>query len=153
MLAKQAWRLHFNSDSTLFRILKEKYVPNDNLLIAQLGYWPFFTWKGIMEGKKVLHLVSINILVDQWLPKPRSFKVCSPVRCLPPTTKVSALINYSSSTWNMDLIRDNFWEEEANMIQGLPLSTNSLTIIGYGITIRMVGSSSEVPIIRLWAQI
>ena len=77
MLAKQGWRLVCYPDSLVARILRAKYSPNGKFLEATAGNNASYTWKSIVEGKKVLEkgLVwkvelggTIDIWKDPWIP-------------------------------------------------------------------------------------
>ncbi|KAL3516731.1 hypothetical protein ACH5RR_023633 [Cinchona calisaya] len=99
---------------------------------AALGNNPSLTWHGIIQGKKALGIGcrkrvgnsdSIFIWKDKWLPKPRSFKICIPPNQLPPSAKVIELIYLETQKWNEELVKDIFWEEEANIILSILLSS------------------------------
>ncbi|XP_059458355.1 uncharacterized protein LOC132187949 [Corylus avellana] len=61
-------------------------------------------------------------LGGKWIPYPSTYSIQSPCRILQRDAKVSELIEPTSSRWNIPLIREIFWEEEADLICGLPLS-------------------------------
>jgi hypothetical protein len=50
MLSKQGWRLHVNPNSLLSKCLKAKYYPHSDVLQAQVGNKPSFTWKSIHQA-------------------------------------------------------------------------------------------------------
>ena len=86
MLAKQGWRLLLYPNSLLARILRARYFPSENFLHAQHGANPSFTWKSLLEGRKVLDLgilwrigngFSIIIWSDPWIPSLEGFKIQS----------------------------------------------------------------------------
>ncbi|KAF7842432.1 reverse transcriptase [Senna tora] len=51
LLAKQVWHLSQNDESVILKVLKAKYFPETDLINAQVGRSPSFTWRGLMEGK------------------------------------------------------------------------------------------------------
>jgi hypothetical protein len=55
MLAKQGWRLHTNPSSLLSQCLKAKYYPHCDILQAQIGNMPSYTWRSIHQGLWVLN--------------------------------------------------------------------------------------------------
>ncbi|KAK3228205.1 hypothetical protein Dsin_008067 [Dipteronia sinensis] len=64
----------------------------------------------------------VSVYEDQWLPRPSTFKVCSP-RWLPDRFSVSDLID-SPGKWNEPLIKRYFLLEEAELILSIPLSVH-----------------------------
>ena len=89
LLAKQAWRILTNPSSLAARILKAKYFPFCDILLANLGSNPSYTWRSIFNSLEVLHSGTrwrvgngrlIHIWDDKWLPNPTTYKVISPPR-------------------------------------------------------------------------
>ncbi|ONI05713.1 hypothetical protein PRUPE_5G020600 [Prunus persica] len=83
MVAKQAWRLLENPDSLVSRIMKARYFPAGDFLLAKVGNCPSLVWRGIVWGRQVIKqgLVwrvsdgqSIKMFQDQWIPKLFTFK-------------------------------------------------------------------------------
>ena len=54
LLAKQAWRILTNPSSLAARILKTKYFPFSDILHANLGNSPSFTWQSIFNSLEVI---------------------------------------------------------------------------------------------------
>jgi hypothetical protein len=50
MLAKQCWRLIQNPDSLCAQVLRAKYYPDGNILIAGPKKGSSYTWKSIVAG-------------------------------------------------------------------------------------------------------
>jgi hypothetical protein len=56
------------------------------------------------------------------MPTPTTYSVQSPVQMLDPNALVSELINTELGCWKGDIIRGVFREEEASVIENIPLS-------------------------------
>ncbi|KAL5806378.1 hypothetical protein ACOSQ4_029111 [Xanthoceras sorbifolium] len=130
MLAKQGWRILSNPSSLLAQVLKARYFPNSSFIDCALGQNPSFIWRSIMWGREVLARgvrwkvgdgLSISIYKDPWLPRPSSFKICSP-SWLPEGATVSALLE-RPGFWCEGLVRRSFLPFEADIILGIPLSS------------------------------
>jgi hypothetical protein len=65
---------------------------------------------------------SINIWKDRWLPTPVTHKVQSPQRLVGQLDVVGELIDHNRGAWKEDIIRENFLQEEADVILNIPLS-------------------------------
>uniref|UniRef100_A0A803QIZ4 Reverse transcriptase domain-containing protein n=1 Tax=Cannabis sativa TaxID=3483 RepID=A0A803QIZ4_CANSA len=133
MLAKQGCRMLCNHDTLVSRIFKAKYFPHSDFLLAKLGNNPRFVWRSIWGAQ---HLVkkgairtigngaSTNILTHPWLPSTENKYVSSTHPGLISNT-VSSLFFMDPRTWDVDIIRDLFPTQEANIILGLPLSPHA----------------------------
>jgi hypothetical protein len=64
----------------------------------------------------------VHIWGDKWLPRPSSYKIQSAAQWPSSEARVSLLIDPSTTSWNVPLIRDLFSREEADAICSLPLS-------------------------------
>jgi hypothetical protein len=62
---------------------------------------------------------SIKIWKDKWVPIPISYEIQSPIRLLDQNATVSSLINSDTRWWNIDLVREIFCREEADIICNL----------------------------------
>ena len=89
LLTKQSWRILTNLDSLVARILNAKYFPFCDILHANLGSSPSYTWLSIFNNLEVLRYGTrwsvgngclIHIWDDKWLPNPTTYKVISPSR-------------------------------------------------------------------------
>ncbi|KAK9288426.1 hypothetical protein L1049_016883 [Liquidambar formosana] len=56
MFAKQGWRLLTKPFSMLTRILRGKYFHNSSFLEAKLGNNPSWSWRSLLEGRKILQV-------------------------------------------------------------------------------------------------
>ncbi|KAL6200282.1 hypothetical protein ACLB2K_030064 [Fragaria x ananassa] len=77
LLAKQAWRLIENPESTWARVLKARYFPRVGFSEAKKGYQASWGWSSLLEARDfvtkmgcwhVINSSSINLWKDQWLP-------------------------------------------------------------------------------------
>lgn len=78
LLAKQGWRLVRGGNCLLHCIHKAKYFPVGSFLSAKSGSNPSWTWRSILEGRKVLETglrwrigSGSKVIIDEhpWLPK------------------------------------------------------------------------------------
>ncbi|XP_059445337.1 uncharacterized protein LOC132177129 [Corylus avellana] len=125
LLAKQGWRLTQNPDSSVAKILKEKYHPNGTFLDTPLSKKPSYVWRSIWHAKTLLNegLVwrvgngkGIKIWGDKWLFSPTTYAIQSSVRILSENARVSALIDQELQWWNIPLIKEIFLDEEVHQI-------------------------------------
>ncbi|KAK6148933.1 hypothetical protein DH2020_016458 [Rehmannia glutinosa] len=130
LLSKQAWRILTNPSSLIARVFKAKYFENGEFLEAQLGTRPSWTWRSILQGRRVLKLGCLKricsgnnckIWNDEWLPKPL-FRLRSRLPDhIHPESLVSTLIDPDSRTWKYDIINSLFAADEAALILAIPL--------------------------------
>ena len=52
--AKQGWRLQTNTTSLVHKVFKERYFLDGDFLSAKLGSHPFFAWRSILAGQKIV---------------------------------------------------------------------------------------------------
>jgi hypothetical protein len=131
MLAKQGWRLHTNPSSLLSKCLKAKYFPHCDILQAQIGNVPSYTWKSIHQALWVLNKgccwkigsgTKVNIWEDNWIPHQNGHKVLTP-KANHRQVLVSDLITHDPNLgWNTSLINNIFLPFERDLIQQLPLT-------------------------------
>ncbi|KAK3218516.1 hypothetical protein Dsin_012486 [Dipteronia sinensis] len=126
LLAKQCWRLICKPSSLAARVLKHCYYPDCTVLQADYGESCSFLWKSFMWGNGLLKAgtrwregngASISIYKNQWLPRPSTFKPISLSR-LGRKAKAQDLL-LPGEGWNVDLIHEFFWEENAKLILSL----------------------------------
>ncbi|KAK6121173.1 hypothetical protein DH2020_045094 [Rehmannia glutinosa] len=131
LLAKQAWRLISNPSSLLARVYKAKYHPSHPFLEAQMHHRPSWTWRSIMDSKKVLLTGCLKriqsgkntkVWGDRWIPKYPYHLTCAKPNSVSFSMKVSELINGSSNCWNSELIRTLFPNQVAASILSIPLN-------------------------------
>ena len=128
LLAKQVWRILSQPESLLSRVLKGKYFPNCGILSATVGSNPSFTWRSLFWGMGLLSKgirwrigdgSKVRIYSDPWIPRPTSFKPCSPIS-LSCEDFVSSLIS-PSGDWNSEKVRQHFLPLDADLILSIPL--------------------------------
>jgi hypothetical protein len=121
LLAKKSWRLLKFPESLVARVMKGKYYPEGDFLVAQLGCRPSFAWRSIFQARGVVEEgmlwrvgngETVQIWKDKWLPPPLSTLFYSSHHGLEANSKVSALIDRSSRWWNVQLLQDNFSVDE-----------------------------------------
>lgn len=130
MLAHQAWRLLTCPDTLCAKVFKAKYYPNSSLLHCRIRGRISYTWSSIVSGIKLLREgiiwrvgngASIDIWQDPWLPRGTTRKpVTSRGQSL--LTRVEELINPILGEWDEQLVRDTFWQQDADVILNLPIS-------------------------------
>ncbi|WVZ48964.1 hypothetical protein U9M48_000349 [Paspalum notatum var. saurae] len=127
MLAKQGWRIIHNAETVCARLLSAKYFPHGNILDAKPKRNMSYTWRSILQGLKLVKkgLIwrirdgsSLNIWKDAWVPRSWSRQVITP-RGHSVLTRVSNLIDPSTGTWDEELVKEIFWEEDAELILSL----------------------------------
>ena len=133
MLAKQIWRICSNPDSLCARILKAKYFPNCSILQAGPKAGSSFTWQSLVAAIPTFKRgyiwrigtgENVNIWSDPWIPSSPDRKVISP-RGLSILTKVSDLICPITSTWDEQILIDNFYSVDVERIMRIPLNPHS----------------------------
>jgi hypothetical protein len=131
LMAKQGWRLLKHPDSLMARVLKAKYYPHGDFLIAKLGSRPSYAWRSIFNAKDVLEarLVwrvgngeNIKIWRDKWLTSSPHYLFSPPHQGLDLEARVSKLIDPSTGWWNFPLIRSIFLPNEADRICKVAIS-------------------------------
>jgi hypothetical protein len=133
MLAKQGCRLHVNPNSLLSSCLKAKYYPSHDILQAQAGYRPSFTWRSIHHAINFLKKGScwnvgngykVQIWQDNWLPQQNGYKILTP-KANHTISLVNELMTFHPSlSWNIPLIDNIFMQFESDLIKQLPLLQN-----------------------------
>lgn len=129
MLSKQAWRLVQSPDSLCSRVLQAKYYTGKSCLEAQPKTGISYSWRSILSGIDLLKkgLIwrvgdgeNLNIWKDPWLPRDMSRRPITPRgACL--LCDVAELIDPTTGSWDVQMVRDIFWEEDARIILALPV--------------------------------
>ncbi|KAK6117615.1 hypothetical protein DH2020_048630 [Rehmannia glutinosa] len=131
LLSKQAWRLLTNPRSLIARVFKAKYHSNCPFLDVQLGYHPSWTWRSIIDSRRVLLKGCVKriqsgtetkIWGDRWIPKPPFVYNSSPPPGFTENSRVSELIDPNTQSWNTQLLSNIFPDDIAQQISRLPLS-------------------------------
>ncbi|KAM0910182.1 hypothetical protein ACQ4PT_014329 [Festuca glaucescens] len=129
MLARQAWRILNAPESLCARLLKALYFPSTSILEAKPVAGMSYSWRSILKGVELLKEgvvwrigdgTHVNIWSDQWLNRKDAAKTITPRgRCL--LTRVSDLIDPVTNKWDVNLLRNNFWEIDVKAILATPL--------------------------------
>jgi len=129
MLARQAWRMLLYPNTLCAQVLQAKYFPDKTILQATARGGISYTWRSILKGLNLLKEgiiwrigdgKTVNIWTDPWIPRNNMRRVITPRRGSL-LQKVADLINPVSGLWDEVLVRDIFWEEDANIILAMPL--------------------------------
>ncbi|XP_028117729.1 uncharacterized protein LOC114315309 [Camellia sinensis] len=130
LLAKQSWRLLQFPNSLVAQVLKAKYYPQCSILDAPLGASPSFSWRSIWNARSLLleglrwrvgNGAQIRIWQDKWVPRPFSFKICTPPSHLDVNAKVSALIDHDVGNWDEGVLGACFPPSEIEIIKSVPI--------------------------------
>ncbi|KAI5344457.1 PREDICTED: reverse mRNAase [Prunus dulcis] len=109
-------------------MLKARYFPNSDFLVALSGSLPSFTWQSLLWGRDMLLLGFrwrigdgrlVLIYGDPWVPYDRVFTVQF-VHILLPTSRVCDLMTVSGS-WDVGKVYETFSIPEARAILSIPL--------------------------------
>jgi hypothetical protein len=129
MLAKQGWRLWQNPESLCARVLKAKYFATCSVLEARPKASMSYSWRSILRGLEIMKNgmiwrvgdgVGLNIWSDPWLPRDFSRKPMTP-RGPNLLSEVAELMDPYTGSWDVALVWDYFWEEDAELILALPV--------------------------------
>ncbi|KAL0406255.1 UNVERIFIED_CONTAM: putative mitochondrial protein, partial [Sesamum latifolium] len=128
-LAKQAWRIAFNTGNSLHNVISRRYFPGSTFLEARLGSRPSYTWRSIWSARDLLAAGirwkigngrCIPILGQPWLPRLKTFQLQQAPISLPSDGKVSTLMS-PADEWNVALVRAAFCSDDADCILGVKL--------------------------------
>ncbi|KAM0928524.1 hypothetical protein ACQ4PT_002531 [Festuca glaucescens] len=129
MLARQAWRLFIEPESLCARVLKAKYFANGSVLNATPSAGMSYTWRSILKGINLLkegliwrvgNGAEINIWSDPWINRHGLRTPLTP-KGQNLVSKVSDLICPISGSWDESLVRDIFWNMDAEIILATPI--------------------------------
>ena len=118
------------SDSLVYRVFKARYFLNCDFVPASMGRNPSYVWRNILAAQEVVKKGirwqvgngnRIGIWRDKWLPTPSIHKVVSPPSVLPLDVTMDVLIE--AGEWKKELVQWHFLPHEAEMIQGIALSS------------------------------
>jgi len=118
-----------NPDSLCAQLLSAKYYSDGNILKAKPKSGMSYTWRSILSGidllkKGIVWRVgdgsSINIWEASWLPRDDLRRPYTP-RGSTLVSRVSDLLDPNTGSWDVTMVRDLFWEEDAKLILCLPI--------------------------------
>jgi hypothetical protein len=129
MLARQGWRMLQSQDSLCCQVLKALYYPNTSILEAVPKDGMSYTWRSILRGVELLKQgiiwrigtgEEVDAFDDPWIPRgstrrPRTHNI------LNEKMRVCDLIDQTTVTWDEELIKSLFDEEDAKEILSIPL--------------------------------
>ncbi|XP_074314415.1 uncharacterized protein LOC141649629 [Silene latifolia] len=128
LIGKQVWRLLTDTEGLWARMMRARYYPNGNIMTAELGYNPSYTWRGILEARRAMENglrrrigdgLSTRIWVDAWIPCTHSGRVLSP--CGPGHEHLRVADIIDGNGWREDTL---FLRFEQERIRNIRLSTN-----------------------------
>uniref|UniRef100_A0A453RJT8 Reverse transcriptase zinc-binding domain-containing protein n=1 Tax=Aegilops tauschii subsp. strangulata TaxID=200361 RepID=A0A453RJT8_AEGTS len=129
MLSRQIWRLIQCPDSLCAKVLQARYFPNGQILEAAPRDGISYSWRSLLHGLQLFREgyiwrigdgSSVRIWTDQWIPRPCSRQVITP--CGPNILEwVCDLIDPTTGSRDVQLVRDTFWADAANHILRIPL--------------------------------
>ncbi|KAK9725541.1 hypothetical protein RND81_05G152000 [Saponaria officinalis] len=131
LLRKQVWRLMTNKECLMARILLAKYSPSGNVMTAELGSNPSYTWRGIHEARGVLrgglrrrlgNGLSTRVWGDPWILNTQTGKVLSPRNGADDSMLVADLWNSGGSRWDCQKVRSLFLPFEQECILNIRIS-------------------------------
>jgi len=129
MLCKQAWRFLQTPESLCSKVFQAKYFNGKKILDAKVRSGASYAWRSICKGVELLKkgLIwrvgdgeSLNIWDDPWLPRDGTRKPITPRgACL--LRSVSELMDPVSGWWDVAMVKEFFWEEDAKLIVAIPI--------------------------------
>lgn len=120
-------------------MLRARYFPDGKLLNARPKKGSSFTWQSILVGLdcfkrgciwRVGDGTQINIRNDSWIPTSHNLKVQT-IRGQRLVTTVNELISPIDGRWDEQLIRDIFWEIDAERILKIPLHNGREDLVAW----------------------
>ncbi|CAL1358763.1 unnamed protein product [Linum trigynum] len=132
LLGKQVWNLINNPESLVARVLKAKYYPNTDILQAQLGSNPSYTWRSILAAQKAVkegirwrvgNGSDINIWSDCWVAgaKEANYRLTTPKPNSGGLTRVIDLIDHEKREWRDNMLQNFFNMEDRMKIRAIPI--------------------------------
>ncbi|XP_041016156.1 uncharacterized protein LOC121258678 [Juglans microcarpa x Juglans regia] len=136
LLAKQVWRIPSNPTTLVARILKAVYFSHKSILEATVGFRPSYTWRSlssaiilVKDGTiwRISNGEDVMIWQDKWIPTTESGYLRSPVKSLSINAKVSELIDPGTKWWNLQMLKNIFWEEDVQQIVRIPIAQTNIS--------------------------
>lgn len=128
LLAKQAWKLLQEPECLLARLLKSRYYENGSILEAEMGTRPSYGWRSVLHGRELLRSGlwrevgngrSLRVWIDPWCDFGGRFNPLMKKTLINLELKVSDLLDFESGSWNEQMLADQFFDEDADMIKKL----------------------------------
>ncbi|XP_019151923.1 PREDICTED: uncharacterized protein LOC109148642 [Ipomoea nil] len=131
MLGKQGWKFLSNPEALVTRVFKARYFPKCSFIDAGKGSNPSFVWSSIRESQGLLRKGTrwrigdgntVKVWGDPWLPNSQNPFVMTTEMAYFNAPTVSSLLCVDEKRWDTELIRDIFYQRDAQLILNLPLS-------------------------------
>ena len=115
----------------MVRIYKARYFPHYSFMEANLGAIPSYIWRSILEAKQIVRAGShirigdgknTYIWGDPWFPSVENGIINSSTQSGLEEARVSGLMKVNEIVWDLDVLRDLFFEEDVKRIQHIPFS-------------------------------
>lgn len=138
MFGKQLWRIIHFPDSLLSRVFKAKYFPLCDVLDSIPKANASFTWKSICGAMglvkrgvrwKVGNGQKIKVLADNWIVRNSNLKQLIPDLLNIGDITVSNLLRLEEESWDEELIKAIFWEEDYEDILQIPVAAHGIVDI------------------------
>ncbi|GAA0160883.1 hypothetical protein LIER_43543 [Lithospermum erythrorhizon] len=132
LLAKQAWILVEDPESTLAKAYKARYFPDTGFWDASIGYSPSFTWRSILQSREVLRRGcrwilgdenTIRIWQDTWVQGESVEKLISPAMLGFEHAQVVVLMDIEGKRWDVDVVRSLLLPCETELVFKMPFPT------------------------------
>lgn len=125
LLTRQGWRIMQDPDSLLSRMLKARYFPRTSFMEAKGGYQPSYAWRSLLKGRETLSLglrwhvgngAKIRAFVDNWIPRPPSFRTIANFYGFENSLTVADVIDWNNNGWDVDIVQEIFHPLDAEII-------------------------------------
>lgn len=131
LLANQVWRIHNGECPLLAANLRDKYFKHSNILNANQGYNPSYTWRSLWDAKSLLkeglcwrvgNGLSINVHEDCWIVKNEIATTLISDTENSNILRVADLIDFTSEKWDLSCLLGPLDDETKSAILIIPLS-------------------------------
>ncbi|KAL0343066.1 UNVERIFIED_CONTAM: hypothetical protein Sangu_1194000 [Sesamum angustifolium] len=101
-----------------------------SLLKELQGSRPSFTWRSVMAAYDLFRAgcrwrvgsgTQIQLWVDPWLPRSRSFRAITLVPSSLTEVRVADLIDHTCNDWNLSKVKEMFWPVDSDIILSIPI--------------------------------